>query len=199
MAATTEHAQKYEYLSCADTARLLRSALKASWPRCTFSVTSKTYSGGASINVGWFDGPTGEAVKAVTSRFSGADFDGMIDLKVYRYHWRLSDGSIVYGGSPGSTGSLPREEEPIPINAVAKVHFGADFIFENRHFSPAVEAALTAKTGEYLDNLGGVDDNYKRNEFWRYFRRFAEACDFTAGDPIETIQALDTFTVGSGY
>ena len=41
---------KVEYLTCAETAKLVRSALKAAFPGVKFSVCSSTYSGGASID-----------------------------------------------------------------------------------------------------------------------------------------------------
>ena len=48
------------YLRCAETAKLLlRAALKEAFPEVAFSVRSRTYAGGASIDVTWRDGPTG--------------------------------------------------------------------------------------------------------------------------------------------
>jgi len=96
-----------KYITCAETAKLVRVALKASFPTITFRVKSKTYSGGASISIGWTDGPLLADVEQVVGRFEGATFDGMIDLKSSR------------------TGEL--DGEP--------VHFGADFIFCSRSYS----------------------------------------------------------------
>ncbi len=95
------------YISVTDTAKILRKELAKAFPGVVFSVVSKSYSGGASINIGWTDGPTTEMVDAVTKKFEGATFDGMIDLKSYC----VSD----YNGQ--------------------KVHFGADYIFNNRKYS----------------------------------------------------------------
>jgi Large polyvalent protein associated domain 29 len=53
-----------KYLSCADTAKLIRAALKKTFLRVKFSVRSKTYSGGASVTVHWTDGPTAKQVDA---------------------------------------------------------------------------------------------------------------------------------------
>lgn len=63
------------YVSCADTAKLVRAALKAAFPACTFAVRSKVYSLGASINVTWTDGPTTARVEVVAHQFCklGAD------------------------------------------------------------------------------------------------------------------------------
>lgn len=94
-------------LTCAETAKLVRRALAAEFPGVTFTVRSKTYAGGASISVGWTDGPTEALVARVAKRFEGADFDPMIDLKSYR------------------VGELDG----------AAVHFGADFVFCSRRYS----------------------------------------------------------------
>lgn len=97
------------YISCADTAKLVRTALKDAFPKTKFSVKSKTYSGGASITISWIDGPTSREVEAVAKQFQGATFDGMIDLKSHH------------------TSNLNGEA----------VRFGADFIFTSRDFSVA--------------------------------------------------------------
>jgi hypothetical protein len=96
-----------KYITCADTAKLVRAAVKEVFPKIKFGVKSKTYSGGASITISWIDGPTSAQVNAVTSRFSGADFDPMQDLKTNR------------------TSELNGE----------KVSFGADYIFTQRQIS----------------------------------------------------------------
>jgi len=107
MTDTTEY-----YLSCAETAKLLRQALKATFPGCKFSVRSDTYSGGASIDVHWTDGPTDGDVDAICQLYRGATFDGMQDLKEYH--------STLLAGPDGD---------------VRHVHFGADFVFTNRTLS----------------------------------------------------------------
>ena len=63
---------------------------------------------------GW---PNTAQVEAVSGRFEGAYFDGMIDYKGSRYH--KLDG--------------------------ADVHFGADFIFEEREYSDAAIAKAIGK------------------------------------------------------
>lgn len=118
---TTENESKMtetrpRYLTAAETAKLIRKALKASFPGVKFSVRSKSYSMGASVNVSYIDGPTKEAVSQVTDAFRGSDFDGMIDLKTYR-------------GAQLVNGEL--------------VSFGADYVFVEREFSEALFAAHT--------------------------------------------------------
>ncbi len=100
-----------EYLSCADTARIVRRVLKAAFPGVRFSVRSNTYSGGASVDIRWTDGPSREAVESLVKHYEGATFDGMRDLKEHH--------DTVLVGPAG-----PRV-----------VHFGADFIFCHRDVS----------------------------------------------------------------
>jgi len=95
------------YLTCAETAKEIRAVLKRHWSGYTFSVRSSTYSGGASIRVKWYDGPTEKQVKGRIGCFAGASFDGMIDLKEYH-------SSVLRG---------------------EQVHFGADYVFCERQYS----------------------------------------------------------------
>jgi Large polyvalent protein associated domain 29 len=96
-----------KYLSVAETAKLLRSALKESFPGVKFSVRSSSYAGGASIYVSYTDGASFDDVNSVCKQFEGAYFDGMIDYQGYKNH--LLDGE--------------------------KVHFGASYVFCNRDYS----------------------------------------------------------------
>ena len=98
-----------QYLSCAETAKLVRSALKESFPGVKFSVKSSVYSGGASINVSYVDGPSAAQVKKIVGMFEGSYFDGMTDYKGNKYS------------------SLDGQE----------VTFGANFIFVNRKLTTA--------------------------------------------------------------
>ncbi len=115
-----------KYISVADTAKIVRVALKESFTGIKFSVRSKSYSGGASITISWIDGPTAKEVEYVTKKYQGASFDGMIDLKSYH------------------TSELNGEQ----------VHFGADYIFTDRGFSVAFlerrAAKVAAKYGAEL-------------------------------------------------
>lgn len=98
-----------KYLSVTDTAKLLRQALKESFPGVKFSVKSSKYAGGASIHVSWIDGPSAVLVEPITSLFAGSYFDGMIDYKGSRYH---------------------------TING-ERASMGADYVFTNRDYSDA--------------------------------------------------------------
>lgn len=110
----------YKRFSCAQTAKLVREALKENFQNVKFSVTSKTYSGGASIRVEWRDGPAVALVDKVVEPYRGADFDGMQDLKTSR------------DNTDPQTGE--------------KVSYGADFIFCNRDFSSAFYTPFANET-----------------------------------------------------
>lgn len=109
------------YLSCADTAKLVRAALKESFPGVKFAVRSSVYAGGASIDVAYTDGPTYDQVKTVTSMFVGAYFDSSIDYRGFVYN------------------SLDGEE----------VRFAANYVFITRKFSKMVLEILVDASCKY--------------------------------------------------
>lgn len=147
-----------QYLSVAETAKLVRQALKESFPGVRFSVRSDSYSGGASIDVRWTDGPNAKQVKAVTSDFEGSYFDGMIDYKGSCYH--------ALDGKP--------------------VRFGADFIFENRGYSDAaIERAIRTLQARYPGNFAIVADRISV-EAWRTGRLW-NVNDGLLGDNYQTL------------
>lgn len=125
------------YLTCAETAKLLRAALKAAHPGVKFSVKSHTYSGGASIRVGWTDGPTAPTVDSLVRLYTGGSFDGMTDSM--SYHDALLAG---------------------PDGMPERVHFGADFIFTERQTSaPFVDSLLPLIAENGHDNCPSQCDN----------------------------------------
>lgn len=145
---TTHTVEEKQYLSCADTAKLVRAALKRNFPGIKFRVRSDNYSGGASIDVSWVDGPKPNKVERVAKQFAGGGFDGMIDLKYSWSSWLLPDGSAVVAkdhGTQGSGGMYPAEENAKPDPEAKLVHFGADFVFCNRSHSAAALAQVMAE------------------------------------------------------
>lgn len=120
------------YISVTDTAKLVRAALKAGFPGVKFSVRSDSYSGGASIRVGWTDGPFEQDVATTVQRFRGADFDGMQDLKT-------------------NHDTLLATPEGVEV-----VHFGADYIFTERKLSDAYATELQAHAELVLDEYAGT-------------------------------------------
>lgn len=83
--------------STTETAKFIRETLKTQFPAIKFSVRSKSYSGGSSIDIRWADGATEAEVEPFVSKFAGATFDGMQDLKEY-HDFVTEDGEhIRYG------------------------------------------------------------------------------------------------------
>jgi len=122
-----------EYISVTDTAKLARRILAQKFPGTKFSVRSSKYSGGASISIHWTDGPAESEVEPFVRQYEGADFDGMVDLKVYNSHYLLEDGPSLIAHAEGTNGSLSEIDNRLPVSGLREVSFGADFIFCTRH------------------------------------------------------------------
>jgi hypothetical protein len=141
------------YLGVAETAKLIRKALKDAFPATKFGVRSKSYSGGASINVTWTDGPTVKLVNSIAKQFEGGGFDGMIDLKFNYDHWLLPDGSTVIAHSPGTEGSkgmYSAIRNAKPHDDAELVSFGADYVFTDRAISLEFAKRLVAQIAAYV-------------------------------------------------
>lgn len=130
------------YLTCAETAKLIRTALKEAFPGMKFSVKSSTYSGGASISVGWTDGPTVKMVDSVVGVFEGSYFDGMTDYK-------------------GSTYAMIDGEQ---------VRFGADSVHTSRRTTRAlleqVKAMAIRRYGDRFESLEIKDCGYDDSAYF---------------------------------
>ena len=61
-------------------ARAIRAELKKAFPRIKFSVRSKSYSMGCSVNVSYTDGPTQKAVESLLGEYTFGHFDGQQDI-----------------------------------------------------------------------------------------------------------------------
>lgn len=57
----------------------IRKELKRAFPDQVFRVTSKSYSGGCSVDIHWTHGPTRAQVTAITGKYENSSFDGMTD------------------------------------------------------------------------------------------------------------------------
>ena len=108
-----------EYISCADTAKLIRQAIKEAFPGVKFSVRSHVYSGGASITVEWLDGPNEQQVETVTNRFEASYFDGSIDFKGSIFH--MLDGKPVRFGADSIRCNRSNSDEAIE-RAISRVY-----------------------------------------------------------------------------
>jgi len=72
-----------ERIKQTDVSKLVRGILKKNFPGTKFSVRTKTYTGGSSIDVSWTNGVSKDKVEKLVGGFHGAEFDGMQDLKLY--------------------------------------------------------------------------------------------------------------------
>lgn len=131
-----------KYLSCKETAALVRQQLAACFPGQKFSVRSDTYSGGASVRVRWTDGPTEKDVDRAVARYENSWFDGMQDLR--HYH----DETLV---------TLPGQQLPVPVV------FGANYVTTSRDLSPGYAAQLHEAAAELVKRQFGRE-TYDRDE-----------------------------------
>ena len=155
--------QDREYLTCAETAKLVRAALKREFPGVKFSVRSDTYSMGASIRVRWTNGPTQSNVQAVTNQYAGGRFDSMIDLAYGAEHWLTPDGRAIlhrtYGHSYASE-NVTLEHRTAPKGS-RLVHFGANYVFADRDLSPEFTAELWAEIAVKFGYPTEYDEMYR--------------------------------------
>jgi hypothetical protein len=61
-------------------AQMIKQELKTIFPTTTFSVKSRSYAGGDSVDIEWDNGPTTEQVNEISKKYQYGHFDGMIDL-----------------------------------------------------------------------------------------------------------------------
>lgn len=138
-----------EWISVADTAKLVRAALKRAFPGYAFSVNSRSYAGGASIDVGWYDGPPASVVDDVVRQYAGGRFDGMIDMAYNVQSWLEGDGSAHVAHNPGTQGSRGMDPGSIgdPRTGDARlVHFGADYVHTKRSLTAEAQAEVERAT-----------------------------------------------------
>jgi hypothetical protein len=138
---------KSTYLTVAETAKLVRAALKKSFPGVKCSIRSKSYSGDASISVDWTNGPAAILVNKITQSYASARFDGSIDMGYSVTHWLLEDGSATVASSSGtqdSKGSHSPYREWMPEPGAKLVHFGAGYIHTRRKLTPALATRAVA-------------------------------------------------------
>ena len=135
-------------IDAAETAKLIRKRLKVAFPGTKFSVRTSRYSGGASIDVRWTDGPTDAMVSAVTKPYQGGGFDSSIDLAYSSEAYLTADGRAVFAsteGTEGSIGSVSAGRAWMPEPGCERVRFSVNFVFTTRQFSRRMcESALAA-------------------------------------------------------
>jgi hypothetical protein len=93
-AAREQYTKEFTHLERAEGSKKSRHALAASnlrkvlarqFPGVKFSITSKSFSMGNSVDVRWTDGPTTEAVAEFADRFEYGTFDAMTDCSGIRH------------------------------------------------------------------------------------------------------------------
>lgn len=67
-------------------AKAIRQELKKTFPDTKFRVTSKSFSGGDSVDIDWTDGVDENQVDLIVGKYQYGHFDGMIDLYEYSNH-----------------------------------------------------------------------------------------------------------------
>lgn len=159
------------YIDAADAAKLIRKAIAREFPGVTFSVTTDKYSGGATVNIKWVDGPTTKQVEAVTNAYRGRGFDGMIDLAYCKDSWLLPDGTVKAATSQGSSGSGGMDKPyslPKPHPKAELVHFGSSYVSCSREHSPEfvrwVAEQMQTKTGWTAPEIKEHDAYWSRNK-----------------------------------
>ena len=154
------------YLSCAETAKLVRKALKENFSSQKFSVRSSTYAGGASIDVSWTNGIPSDEVNKICSQFNGSGFDGMVDYRFSKQHWIMPDGSIMTAHSEGSQctgGYNPEYDCDKPHPDAKKVRFGADSVHAQRDITEDALKSAAKQIAE-LNNIEFEDMNDRPKE-----------------------------------
>ena len=92
------------YVDTAESAKLVRAALKKEFPQTKFSVRISRYSMGSSIHVSYTDGPNTSEVNKIADQFCGGRFDSTIDLSYSVSSWLYPDGSASVAHDPGTQG-----------------------------------------------------------------------------------------------
>lgn len=165
---TTTTEPRTHFVDAADVAKLIRKDLKRNFPGVKFSVRTDKYSGGASIHVGWTDGPTSKAVDAVTSGYAGGRFDGMTDLAYSANSWYCPTHGARMAETYGHGNGLDTTGASRCCSEAGLMHSLANFVFTSRELSPELHARLVAQVeaetgtaynpheligGQYMDTL----------------------------------------------
>lgn len=116
-----------EYPGVAETAKLVRRALREAFPARVFAVRPHRYPGGASVSVKWTGPPPAAEVDNVVRPYAGAEFNVMTEAKADRLAWLAPDGRVGEDEAEGAR----------------QVRFGADYIFTEQITAdaPASQAA----------------------------------------------------------
>jgi len=134
--------RRTNYVSLKDTNTLIRGDLKDAFPGVKFSIRGDSYSGGASTNISYVDGPPLDDAEQVAKAFQGSTFDGMIDLKSY-------------------VSKADFDENGIPINT----HYAADHVFVRRDYSEETTQEATTRAIKAFRDEGIQFDPSQRYQY----------------------------------
>lgn len=119
----------YRFVGSKETAQLVRTYLKKTFPETKFSVRKGYGSSGVDVLVKFrrdHDPKLWDQINDILKGFDGERFDGMIDMAYYIESWLLPDGSAVPARSSGTTGSRGVYEpfdHPAPVEGAERVQF----------------------------------------------------------------------------
>jgi len=122
--------------TAAHAAKDIKAKLKAAFPGVKFSVKSDTFTGGSAVRISYEDGPTLDAVKAISDPYQYGSFNAMDDS--YSYDNRDEDIPQV------KWVNVSRDMSPQTRQAIyeeMRIDFGVEFSDE--------------RAGYFLDELGG--------------------------------------------
>lgn len=163
-------APRPRWIDTAEVAKMIRRQLKNNHPGVKFSVRIDRYSGGSSIDVRWTDGPTRNEVEKTTHAFSGARFDGMIDLQYSASSWYCPEHGARVAETYGHGMGLDGVHESRCCAAAELVHFGSSYVFENRTLSAEFSAELAARVRKDsgMPDWGSNDERLPQGSRWQY-------------------------------
>lgn len=157
--------QKMEtiYESAKETAKKIRTALKATFPNTKFSVTSKVFSGGDSVYIRWTDLPLTEDVQAIISKFESGHYNGYEDI--YESGSYEYEGKHYNGAKYIQTSRNMSDEYKEKVNEYLNLHYGhlnLDSWELNRFFNQAekemIEEAKQPLKVEVVENNSTVEN-----------------------------------------
>lgn len=173
-----EKAKRGEYITHADRAKLIRSALARAFPETKFSVTTKTYSGGGSVSVRWIDGPGSKTVDKIAGQFETEGFDGSIDMAHSRDLWLAPDGTATVAHDSGTQGSMGCHAE-----IIGSAHH-PDAILVSNISTGFVSCSQSLSVERLAEAVASI-----RAQNWRELENF----------PWETVEIAKSEYDGSGY
>lgn len=131
-----------QWISTANTAKLIRVDLKAAYPGIKFSVITRHV---GSVSVNWTDGPTTKHIDHLLNKYVCSSFDGMIDLKT-TFEYEDEEGTMIrYATDYVSTS---RNTSPEYLEVVAA---NVALMYGIEQPTPNNEGYYSRYTGEKVD------------------------------------------------